>query len=89
MSTSVPSPRPGIKEVFDKLEDFFPEHNLHVPVIQDPGDLEPTYNTKRATMKSIRSIAEERIHRGELESPQSHQQTGLWDSRLEEIKVPR
>ena len=96
----VPHTRPGVKEVFENLEEFFPQHNLHAPIIEDPDALELEASStlqdkteraraKRVTMKSIRSIAEEHIQRNSLDSPQSRRSTRLWDSRLEEIKVRR
>ncbi|KAJ3514226.1 hypothetical protein NLJ89_g2497 [Agrocybe chaxingu] len=83
--------RPGVRQVFENLQEFFPKHNLDEPVIESP--IEPSHGPNRAranrvTMRSIKTIAEEQISRGSIDSLQCRRQTRLWDGRLEEIKIP-
>ncbi|CAA7258667.1 unnamed protein product [Cyclocybe aegerita] len=80
--------RPGVREVFENLQEFFPKHNLDEPVMESPIDGTNRVRANRVTMRSIKTIAEEQISRGSVDSPQCRRQTRLWDSRLEEIKIP-
>ncbi|KAF8168185.1 kinase-like domain-containing protein [Crassisporium funariophilum] len=79
------SARPVVEEVFEHLEEFFPDHDVDDPVVESP--IEQKFDSRRYTMKSIRAIAEERMSRGQVDPAQLRRQTRLWDSRVEEIVV--
>jgi mitogen-activated protein kinase kinase kinase len=88
--------RPPAHQVIKHLEEFFPAHNLDDPVVEslDQPDLLSEMNSgqfpvsRRCTMKSIKRIVGEQINRTSLVDL-DHRQTRLWNSHVEEIKVPR
>ena len=85
--------RPPAHQVIERLEEFFPAHNLDDPVVEshDQPDLLSEMNSsqlasRRCTMKSIKRIVGEQINRP---SPADPRRTWLWNSHVEEIKVTR
>lgn len=88
--------RPPAHQVIKHLEEFFPAHNLDDPVVEslDQPDRLSGMNSsqfpvsRRCTMKSIKRIVGEQVNRTSLVDA-DHRQTRLWNSHVEEIKVPR
>ena len=88
--------RPPADQVMEHLEEFFPAHNLDDPVVEslDQPDFLSEMNSsqfpvsRRCTMKSIKRIVGEQIHRTSIVDL-DHRRTRLWNSHVEEIKVPR
>jgi hypothetical protein len=87
--------RPPADQVMEHLEEFFPAHNLDDPVVESlDQDLLSEMNSsqfpvsRRCTMKSIKRIVGEQINRTSLVDL-DRRRTRLWNSHVEEIKVPR
>ncbi|KIM48276.1 hypothetical protein M413DRAFT_418651 [Hebeloma cylindrosporum] len=88
--------RPPAYQVIEHLEEFFPAHNLDDPVVESPDQLDHLSRmnssqfpvSRRCTMKSIKSIVGEQINRTSLVDL-DHRRTKLWNSHVEEIKVPK
>ncbi|KDR84908.1 hypothetical protein GALMADRAFT_299659 [Galerina marginata CBS 339.88] len=78
--------RPAVRLVVERLQTYFPDHNLNDPIIEPihvsnaatDGPL-----SKRYTMKSVKAIAEEQM------SLPVRRQTRLWDTHMKEIKALR
>ncbi|KAJ7067179.1 kinase-like domain-containing protein [Mycena amicta] len=94
------APRPPPDDIYKRLEEFFPEHDLDEPVIeaasapdsndQIPGPVQrspaATAKDKGRDKKSIRIVAQERKKYGdEMTSIQRKRSTKLWGNRLEEV----
>jgi len=92
------NPRPPAYQVIENLEEFFPGHNLDDPVVESPdqptlpSEVDSNLNpcpSRRCTMKSIKSIVGEQINQMSLADRRDRRSTWLWDSHVEEIKVPK
>ncbi|OCH94776.1 Pkinase-domain-containing protein [Obba rivulosa] len=89
------APRPPPEEMFERLEEFFPEHDLDRPLIEatsggtSPTSAEcPTPAPPRRHKKSIRVVALEQHRRrdaGTVTAQLRKRNTKLWGSRLEEV----
>ncbi|KAI0931861.1 hypothetical protein AcW2_000643 [Taiwanofungus camphoratus] len=92
------APRPPPEDVYEKLEEYFPEHDLDRPLIDAPsGGNSPTSAEHPVAMpmrfkhkKSIRVVAAEHKNRSRNESSSvanalRKRNTKLWGSRLEEV----
>ncbi|KAF7975594.1 hypothetical protein HWV62_9159 [Athelia sp. TMB] len=92
------APRPTHEEIYEKLEDFFPEHNPDTPVIETgsgvghptaplPEQDKSDENRIRKAKKSIRIVAEEHKKKIDRISRASvrKRSTKLWGSRMEDI----
>ncbi|KAJ7786224.1 MAP kinase [Mycena metata] len=93
------APRPPPEDVYERLEDFFPEHDLDKPVIEAiSGGTSPTGTNEVVAppmpatpsrvrgRKSIRLVAQERKKYIDRTSPiQRKRSTKLWGSRVEEV----
>ena len=91
--------RPNPEEVLNRLEDFFPDHDIDKPVIEESPPAPLPYNSKSADKrsrhkKSIQVVAEEHDNLRQDRSSQMQsssaanvfrkRSTKLWDSRVEE-----
>ncbi|EED79364.1 hypothetical kinase [Postia placenta Mad-698-R] len=90
------APRPPPEDVYDRLEEYFPEHDLDRPVIDvSSGGSSPTSAENPAVVshkyrhkRSIRHVAEEHkktASRMEFQAPLRKRNTKLWGSKLEEV----
>jgi hypothetical protein len=91
--------RPNPEEVLDRLQDFFPDHDLDKPVIEESPPAPLPYKSNSADKRSrhkrsIRIVAEEHnLRQDKISQMQSgsaanvfrKRSTKLWDSRVEEI----
>lgn len=89
--------RPDNRQVLEHMTVYFPDHDLDEPLVSSPSEPEFAKSEgvdvdiipeRRFTMRSIKSIADEEIHRV-ASSPSRRRQTRLWGSKIEEIKTYR
>ncbi|KAJ7596974.1 kinase-like domain-containing protein [Mycena floridula] len=79
--------RPYIEDVYQHIEEYFPDHDLDKPIINIGAGV-PENN--RAKRKTIRMVAEERLqvdrHTGEEISRMRRRGTKLWNHQVHELK---
>lgn len=79
--------RPYIEDVYQNMEEFFPDHDIDKPII-GAGVPEPN----RAKRKTIRMVAEERLQVDRNASTDTvrmrRRGTKLWGSHVHEVKAP-
>ena len=75
------APRPPPEDVYDRLEDFFPEHDLDKPVIEAGS------GSTSAVAESAPSLGQKRVDRKSSAYANTNRNTKLWGSKIEETTV--
>ncbi len=73
--------RPDLRDVYEHLEEFFPEHDIDKPVVKTSSDSVSPFKSRHAR-RSIRMVAQEQMHRN-----LSRRGTRLWGGRIEEVII--
>ncbi|KAF9044636.1 kinase-like protein [Hymenopellis radicata] len=73
--------RPDVRDVYEHLEEFFPEHDIDKPVVKTSSDSVSPFKNRHAR-RSIRMVAQEQMHRN-----LSRRGTRLWGGRIEEVII--
>ncbi|KAK1233009.1 hypothetical protein PQX77_003811 [Marasmius sp. AFHP31] len=85
MGLESPLERPKMEEIFDNMQEWFPDYDIDKPIIQETND---TTNPSRLHpirgKKSIRKVAEEQARRADRLDRRA---TKLWESSMQELQM--
>ncbi|KAK0198191.1 kinase-like domain-containing protein [Armillaria mellea] len=77
--------RPHLEDVYQRLDYYFPEHDVDRPRPVAKADKVAGQPKDRRMRKSVRMIAQEQLNRN-LSDPE-HRNTALWGGRIEELVI--
>ncbi|KAJ8083922.1 hypothetical protein PM082_002689 [Marasmius tenuissimus] len=85
MGLESPLERPKMEEIFDNMQEWFPDYDIDKPIIQETND---TANPSRLHpirgKKSIRKVAEEQARRADRLDRRA---TKLWESSMQQLQM--
>ncbi|KAF9270149.1 Pkinase-domain-containing protein [Marasmius fiardii PR-910] len=80
--------RPQTEEIFNNLQEWFPDYDIDEPIIQESGDDSLALQKSRIKRgkKSIRKVAEEQVNRSRRDPDRLHRRgTKLWEVSIQQL----